>query len=79
MPDVNITELRQNLPSYVDQARRGKEIRITVRGKVVARIVPDKDEQEAARLRLNTLRSSSRVDDVLSPSDESWEVERDRR
>jgi prevent-host-death family protein len=79
MPDVNITELRQNLPAYVDQARRGKEIRITVRGKVVARIVPDKDEQEAARLRLNTLRSSSRVDDVLSPSDESWEVERDRR
>jgi prevent-host-death family protein len=79
MPDVNITDLRQNLPAYVDQARRGKEIRITVRGKVVARIVPDKDEQEAARLRLDSLRSSSRVGDVLSPSGASWEAERDRR
>lgn len=79
MPDVNITDLRQNLPAYVDQARRGKEIRITVRGKVVARIVPDKDEQEAARLRLDALRDSSRVGDVLSPSGEAWEAERDRR
>lgn len=79
MPDVNIKDLRQNLAAHVDQARRGKEIRITVRGNVVARIVPDKDEQRAARLRLNILRSSSRVDDVLSPSRESWKVERDRR
>lgn len=79
MPHVNITFLRQNLPAYVEQARRGKEIRITVRGKVVARIVPDKDEQEAARVRLDALRNSSRVGDVLSPSGESWKAERDRR
>ncbi|MFM9885942.1 MAG: type II toxin-antitoxin system Phd/YefM family antitoxin [Burkholderiales bacterium] len=79
MPDVNVTDLRQNLRAYVDQARRGKEIRITVRGKVVARIVRDKDEQEAARFRLDALRDSSRVGDVLSPSGEPWEAERDRR
>ena len=79
MQDVNITDLRQNLPAYVDRARRGQEIRITVRGKVVARIVPDKDEQEAARHRLKALRNSSKLGDVISPSGEAWEAERDRR
>lgn len=79
MPEVNISELRQNLATYIENARRGVETRITIRGKVVARIVPDKDEQEAARARLNALRRTSWVGDVLSPSGIEWDVERARR
>jgi prevent-host-death family protein len=65
MQDVNITELRQNLPAYLEQVRKGKELRITVRGKVVARLVPSEDEAAAARKRLAALRKSVQ-----------WEAER---
>ncbi|MBI3054006.1 MAG: type II toxin-antitoxin system prevent-host-death family antitoxin, partial [Betaproteobacteria bacterium] len=32
MSEVNITELRQNLPEYLAEVRKGKELRVTVRG-----------------------------------------------
>jgi prevent-host-death family protein len=79
MSSVNITELRQNLPTYVEQARKGKDVRITVRGKVVARLIADKDEQEAARLRLIALRKTCYLGDVLSPSGDTWDAESGNR
>jgi prevent-host-death family protein len=75
MDDVNITELRQNLPAYIEQVRKGAEVRITVRGKVVARIVPEADERDAARQRLVALRETARIGDVISPLGEPWEAE----
>jgi len=77
MGEINITELRQNLPAYIEKVRRGKELRITVRGKVVARIVPEADERDAARQRLLALREKARIGDVISPSGEQWDAERD--
>lgn len=79
MSQVNITELRQHLPAYVEKARRGAEVKITVRGKVVARIVPDQDDQQATRARLIAIRASARVGDVLSPSGDVWEAAHDPR
>ena len=78
MSEVNITELRQNLPTYIEQVRKGGELRVTVRGKVVARIVPEVDQQEAARRWLKELRKSGRVyvGDVVTPSEEEWDGER---
>ena len=49
MSKVNITELRQNLPAYLEQVRKGAEFQVTVHGRVVARLVPELDEQAAAR------------------------------
>ncbi|MBM5811079.1 MAG: type II toxin-antitoxin system prevent-host-death family antitoxin [Gammaproteobacteria bacterium] len=52
MTDVNVTDLRQNLPSWLDRARRGERIRITSRGTVIAEITGAKaTEQEAALMR----------------------------
>ena len=34
---VNVTQLRQNLPDYLKQVQEGKEIEVTVRGKVIDR------------------------------------------
>ena len=36
---VNVTELRQNLPAYLVEVQKGREIEVTSRGKVIARIV----------------------------------------
>lgn len=79
MAKVNITELRQNLPAYIARAQKGESVEVTVRGRVIARIVPGEDKQEAARRRLKALRGKARVlGDVLAPSGETWDAERDR-
>jgi len=49
MDDVKLTELRQNLPSYLKQVEKGRELRITSRGKPVARLLPAENAAEAAR------------------------------
>jgi prevent-host-death family protein len=37
MSEVNVTELRRNLPEYLADVKKGKELKITVHGKVIAR------------------------------------------
>src|SRR5687767_3984014 len=61
MAKVNITELRQNLPAYVARVREGETLEVTVRGRVIARIVPEQDRAAAARERLKALRGKARI------------------
>jgi prevent-host-death family protein len=75
IPKVNITELRQNLPSYIARVQKGEAVEVTVRGKVIARIVPGENRQAAARKRLKALRKTAWVGDVMSPSGEIWDAE----
>jgi len=70
MAGIKITELRRNLPSYVAEVRKGREIEVTSRGKVIARIVPAPDQRAAARGRLLELRKKCRIGDVISPGSE---------
>ncbi len=76
MAKVNVTELRQNLPAYLAQVREGDEIEVVVRGKVIARIVPEVNRTEEARKRLLALRRKAVVGDVLNPSGDAWNAER---
>jgi prevent-host-death family protein len=69
---VNITELRQNLPGYMERVEAGESFLITVRGKVIARIQPEIDPAEAAYQRLLSYRENSWVGDVITPLDEEW-------
>lgn len=79
MAKVNITELRQNLPTYVARVRDGETLEVTVRGRVIARIVPEEDRSAAARKRLKALRGKARITgDIMSPSGEPWEAESGR-
>lgn len=77
MREVNITELRNHLPSYIKRVRSGEELLITSRGKAVARLIPTQDETLAAREHLKSLRKKCRVGDVVSPIDAPWEADRD--
>ncbi|HUN73510.1 MAG TPA: type II toxin-antitoxin system prevent-host-death family antitoxin [Steroidobacteraceae bacterium] len=55
MGDVKVTDLRENLPSYLERARRGERIRVTSRGEVIAEISAPKaagEEAEAIRRQL---------------------------
>ena len=40
MKEVGIGELRQKLSALLDEVRKGREVTITDRGKVVARLLP---------------------------------------
>ncbi|MEI6269880.1 MAG: type II toxin-antitoxin system prevent-host-death family antitoxin [Methylococcaceae bacterium] len=74
MNSVNVTELRQHLPDYLKQVQQGEEIAITLHGKTIARIVPDRKEsrREAALKRLEALRGTVIIGDILAPLDEEW-------
>ncbi len=75
MRDVNITELRAHLPCYLRQVAEGEEIRVTQKGRVIARIVPDQSQRAQARAALAELSKSARIGDVESPVAEAWSVD----
>ena len=77
MKHVNVTELRGNLNEYLTEVQvSGQPLAITSRGKVIVRMLPPEDEKEAAKARLQALRSTAIVGDILSPIGEEWEAAR---
>jgi prevent-host-death family protein len=77
MGDVNVTDLRKNLPAYLDRARRGERIRVTSRGAVIAEITGPKATDEEAELIRKQLRGAvlhyeSPTEPVHAP--EEWSV-----
>ena len=76
MAKVSVTELRQNLPTYLAKVRKGEEIEVAVHGKVIARIVPEQNTAEEARAWLISLRDKAWVGDVISPTGEIWDAEK---
>lgn len=75
--DVNITDLRQNLPSYLERARRGERFRVTSRGAVIAEIsgpkVPEGDaERIREQLRGSVLQYDAPTEPALTPED--WTI-----
>ena len=79
MADVNVTELRQNLPAYLAKVRKGQRIRVTSRGKVIAEITPPAvDADIAASARAFLKGSVLRYDRPLEPAvdEREWDVNR---
>jgi len=77
MNSINVTDLRNHLPEYMNRVKAGEEVTVTWRGRAIARIVPVLDESEEARVWLNKIRKTSWVGDVVSPSGEVWEADND--
>lgn len=77
MDSVNVTELRQHLPAYLERVRSGERVLITSRGVVIAELAPpaappDEVEQARARLKNSLLRYDSPFDPVLEPDE--WDA-----
>jgi prevent-host-death family protein len=75
--NVNITELRQNLPAYLKRVRQGERIRVTSRGQIVAELTPPTASADEVALARKKLRGSVvRYDDPFEPafSVEDWTV-----
>lgn len=78
MRKVNVTDFRKHLPGYLKKVRQGEIIQITLHGKVVARLAPEKDAAGEAKKSLMGLRGSAHIGDLLSPIGEAWDVQHDR-
>ena len=76
MTEVNISELRNHLPRYVERAEAGEDVLVTRRGRVVARLTAAEDSREAAKQQLAKLRGKARVGDVVSPVGVPWQASR---
>lgn len=75
MLEVSVTTFRKHIPDYLGKVRKGEDISLTSRGKVIARLVPPADERLSAREQLATLRSISHVGDITAPIGAEWEVD----
>jgi prevent-host-death family protein len=73
MSEVSVTDLRQNLPSYLERARRGERIRVTSRGAVIAEITGPKTTEEDAGLIRKQLRGA--VVHYASPTEPAYQAE----
>ena len=79
MKEVNVTELRQNLPAYLAKVQRGERIRVTSRGKIVAELAPpatspDMVAAARARLRGSVLRYERPLEPIVDASE--WDMNR---
>ncbi len=68
MACVSVTHLRQNLPAWLKRVQAGEAIQVTSHGRVIARIEPEQDPAEEARLWLEGLGGSVTLADVVAPT-----------
>ncbi len=71
MTRVNVTELRQNLPTFLRRVTMGEVIGITSHGKLIARLLPLADPSLEAKQWLENLRGKVLLGDVESPVSET--------
>ncbi len=79
MADVNVTELRRNLPAYLANVRKGQRIRVTSRGRVIAEITPPVVDAEIAATARALLKGSVlRYDRPFEPAldEREWDANR---
>lgn len=79
MTTISLTSLRDNLPSLVRRAQQGERIAITVRGKPVAELGPNRTQnaRDAALQRLAAQRGRVIAGDVLAPMTDAWNADAD--
>ncbi len=77
MQQVNITELRNHLPHYMNQVQKGVEFLVTSRGKGIARLVPDVSNAEEAYNRLMQLRGTMIKGDIVEQIEVEWNADAD--
>jgi prevent-host-death family protein len=77
MQQVNITELRSNLPQYLQKVKMGLELQITSHGKSIARIIPEHNDVEEAKKRLLQLRGTMIKGNIVDPIDLEWGADAD--
>ncbi|MCD6535190.1 MAG: type II toxin-antitoxin system prevent-host-death family antitoxin [Deltaproteobacteria bacterium] len=78
MQQVNVTELRNHLPQYLQQVKKGLELQITSHGRSIARLVPERSDVEEAKDRLLKLKGTMILGDITEPVETvEWSADAD--
>ena len=77
MLQVKVTDLRANLPDFLKKVSHGEQIQITSHGKTIARLVPEADSVQAAQYRLDELRGTMIVGNIMEPLENEWSADAD--
>ncbi len=71
---IPVSELRANLMNAIKEVERGNVIKITSRGKVVAKLVPPGNIKEEAKNKLKVISKSAIIGDIISPIGSKWDA-----
>ena len=74
MQNVNISDFRANLLSYLQKAHDGEELTVTSHGEVLATVLPPMDKRDKARKVLNALSKTAVIGDIVSPIKDDWKA-----
>ena len=74
MEQINISELRANLLSYLKKAQAGHPLTVTSNGEVLATIASPDALKQSARTALDDLASTAEADDVINSTDADWDA-----
>lgn len=74
MISIGISEFRASMNTILQRVSNGEIVTVTSRGVEVAKLVPPDYARTAARQKLEQLRQTAVIGDVLSPLDEPWEA-----
>ena len=77
MQQVNVTELRNNLPLYMNQVKKGVEFLVTNHGESIARLVPEISNRKKAHNRLMQLQGTMIKRDIVEPVEAEWNADAD--
>ena len=74
MINVTISELRANLLTYLRIAQEGEQINVTSKGSPLATLTPPVPQRNEAKAKLEQLAKTAEIDDIVSPTGESWDA-----
>ena len=74
MLNVTISEFRANLLKYLKIAQKGEKINVTSKGTPLATLTPPLPQRNEATAKLKKLAKSATINDILSPTGESWDA-----
>jgi prevent-host-death family protein len=74
MVQVAVSEFRGHLNKYLKAVQQGETLVLTSRNREIAQITAPADKRLSAQEKLNELRKTAKVGDVLSGTGESWKA-----
>ncbi|VGO21767.1 type II toxin-antitoxin system Phd/YefM family antitoxin [Pontiella sulfatireligans] len=74
MVQVAVSEFRGHLNKYLKAVQQGETLVLTSRNREIAKITAPDDKRLSAQEKLNELRKTATVGDVLSETGETWKA-----
>lgn len=72
MEQINISDLRANLLSYLKKAQAGQPFTVASNGEVLATIASPDALKQSARQALDELAQDAEADDIITGTHETW-------